>query len=159
MPQQCDPGTYASTQGSSFCNDCERGFYCPQGTSDYSTYVCPPGHWCPNGTSYGEQYKCPPGTYSPSTGLHFKRQCLDCIEGMACTIAGLSAPDVNCSAGHYCGKGSNTSTPVDYSFGSVCPAGYYCPEGKKNFLFYTLKLDIIVLYFLHFYKSQKKLEN
>ena len=120
------------------CKTCKKGFYCPRGTIDYSTNVCPPGHWCQNGTKFGEQHKCPPGTYNPSSGIYSRRQCLECNEGMACTIAGLSAPNVNCSAGHYCGKGSNTSKPIDYSFGSICPAGFYCPEGLQTILYITI---------------------
>ena len=37
-----------------------------------------------------------------------------------------------CNAGFYCQGKANVPNPNDGVTGSICPAGYYCPQGTVN---------------------------
>ncbi|RUS80927.1 hypothetical protein EGW08_011308, partial [Elysia chlorotica] len=129
-PIPCPAGQYQQAQRSSSCEICPQSFYC-NGTGTIDTILCPSGHYCPLGSEYPTP--CPPGTYNPNTGMYELAHCLECEEGYACQNYGMSNSQTTpCSAGYYCGKGSNTTIPVGMSFGDVCPLGEYCPEGSPE---------------------------
>ena len=41
----------------------------------------------------------------------------------------MTAPTDNCTAGFYCTLGAIVAAPNAEVYGTVCPAGHYCPEG------------------------------
>lgn len=59
--QNCAPGKW-SPEGSASCIDCDRGYYCNNG----SRTICPVGSYCPAGSSAPKV--CPPGYYTSSEG-------------------------------------------------------------------------------------------
>ncbi|CAG9331890.1 unnamed protein product [Blepharisma stoltei] len=132
-PTDCPSGTYQDLDYQSTCNTCPAGYYCPQGTSDYSVLPCPAGYYCPSGTQYNNQYPCPSGTYNPRTGITDSSMCLQCPPGKYCQDIGQSTYAGTCTGGYFCKKGSKSATPqVSYpgdSNGGKCIAGYYCPAG------------------------------
>ena len=125
------PGT---TQGTA----CPVGFYCPEGTSDYSVYpcpagtfndnnglylasqcsACPGGHYCLSGSSSPKA--CAPGTYNLYSGASSNSSCLPCEAGYACPAAGMSALTISCAPGYFCPQGT------------VYPERYPCPAGRYS---------------------------
>ena len=122
--QSCDLGSYSSTPGSEFCEECPGGFACPvegtttpvecspgqfarNGSSECS--MCPAGHKCPS--IYQDPVYCEEGSYSAGTG---QTECTLCSAGFAC-------PDRNstvaCEAGYYSAQGDGACSP--------CDTGYY----------------------------------
>jgi hypothetical protein len=47
----CTAGTYASSTGSSLCQKCPGGHFCPAGTSSWARLDCGRGNYCPDGSS------------------------------------------------------------------------------------------------------------
>lgn len=128
VPYTCPPGTYSVTPNLSECTPCPETFYC-DGTNPTTPITCIVGHYCPEGTDLPNP--CPPGTFTSTPGRGTVNTCTPCSAGRACTIPGLTAPDKNCSAGHYCSSGALDvlgRRNVDDE-PSLCPAGHYCPEG------------------------------
>ncbi|GCC23266.1 hypothetical protein chiPu_0001660 [Chiloscyllium punctatum] len=113
----------------SSCSTCLRGRYCNQ-TGLVSPPFCIQGHYCPTGSIL--PIPCPVGYYLHQKGAEDITSCKLCDLGMYCSVVGLAAPEGPCQPGYYCTSGSNTSVPVELSFGDVCPAGYYCPLGTKH---------------------------
>ncbi|KAG9392255.1 hypothetical protein J8273_5240 [Carpediemonas membranifera] len=131
-PVACESGTYQDFEGQTTCTACEAGYYCPEGTSDYTIYTCPAGYYCPEGTITSTEYPCPAGTYSAATGRTLVSQCTSCSAGKYCETTGLTEPAGDCSEGYYCAGGATTPTPTDGISGNVCPAGFYCPAGSST---------------------------
>ncbi|KAA8594284.1 hypothetical protein FQN60_005118, partial [Etheostoma spectabile] len=114
-PIPCPNGTYSESPGLRDASECVQ---CPEGKYCYSqqpqeqpitrpTGVCPHGHYCPRGTGYPHTYPCQAGQYRNNTLGH---------RGEACVL---------CPSRHYCDR-LGTHTP------SVCPLGFYCPEGTST---------------------------
>ena len=130
-PIACSAGTYSSTEGLSECLVCPLGYYCIEGSSDFSSQICPPGHYCPDGTMFDTQFQCPIGTFSNVSGLTNESQCETCSAGQYCNGTALTSPVGYCSAGWYCTGGANTPTPeLEGEGGSFCSEGFFCPEGS-----------------------------
>lgn len=53
----CPPGTFASAIGSTLCQQCPGGHYCPAGTSSWARLHCGLGNYCPYGS--GAPTSCP----------------------------------------------------------------------------------------------------
>ena len=53
----CPAGTYTSATGSSSCQQCPGGHYCPAGTSSWARLNCGRGNYCPDGS--GTPSPCP----------------------------------------------------------------------------------------------------
>jgi hypothetical protein len=53
----CAAGTYTSTTGSTSCQQCPGGHYCPAGTSSWARLNCGRGNYCPDGS--GAPTPCP----------------------------------------------------------------------------------------------------
>lgn len=103
---------------------------------------CWPGRYCPAGTS-SPGVPCPAGTFNPLYGASSATACIPCTPGTICSVAGLTAPNGNCSYGYYCpaGTASGTQFPCPAgtfndvnnatnmtSFCLSCPAGLACPQ-------------------------------
>ena len=125
----CPPGVYGLVEGlsSSSCSGvCPPGFYCPEGSTDYSNHPCGSVDvYCPEGsdspipvpdgfisgplsvnvTNRYEIVACPPGHYCVSGNME------ECPPGTYGNITGLSSS--TCSG--------------------LCPLGYYCPTGTVSF--------------------------
>ena len=86
---------------------------------------CPVAHYCITGTI--EPTQCPAGTYDNTGNLEAKDQCTDCDGGKYCDEPGLTGPKGVCEAGFFCSAASISPTPVDQTYGDLCPSGSYCP--------------------------------
>ena len=126
-------GLFNPSYGASNCQPCLAGYYCPQGSSNSSGFICPTGHYCPEGTQHGTQFKCPPGTFSNVTGLQKINQCKKCSPGLFCPTSGLVQPGGECDGGFFCELGSAIRQPKNASDGGgICPSGFYCPRGSSQ---------------------------
>lgn len=130
----CSAGQYCATDGlSAPTGNCSPGYYCDENakvsnpTDGTTGDICPAGSYCVSGSSYYTE--CPKGTYNPSTAIGSLANCTDCDPGMFCSMAGLTTPSGNCSAGYYCILKSEKTKPDDGVTGAICPKGSYCPEG------------------------------
>ena len=90
------------------------------------------GHYCPAGTIAATKYKCPIGTFNNITGIGSQSECSDCLGGYYCGQPGLTYPRTLCSAGYYCRRSANISTPYQDWDADECPVGHYCPEGTTE---------------------------
>ena len=122
----CEPGTYTDQTGQTECLTCPTGYYCPQATSDYTTFPCPVGRYCPPGTPSANSYLCPLPTFNNVTMITTVDDCIPCLPGWYCDETGLAEPLTVCPEGFYCP--ANTSEPI------TCPRGSYCPEGVGAYL-------------------------
>ncbi|CDI84806.1 hypothetical protein, conserved [Eimeria praecox] len=107
-------GTYQDMEGSTFCNLCAGGYYCPIGAevSFDQKYICPEGSFCPRGSKHSKEYLCPPGFYNPQKGISSVLNCLPCPPGKYCRDAGLAQPSGACAAGFYCSSGARYPNEV-----------------------------------------------
>ncbi|GAB9469615.1 hypothetical protein Gpo141_00006888 [Globisporangium polare] len=126
-PTPCPLGLFNLYPMQNQCVDCPAGFYCGS-PATIQPVMCPKGSYCPKSTSL--PVKCPPGTYSGLEGLVAVNQCEPCPAGFFCDSYGLSAPSGKCFEGFVCTQSSPVANPVNQTFGQICPAGYYCPEGS-----------------------------
>ncbi|RUS80923.1 hypothetical protein EGW08_011304, partial [Elysia chlorotica] len=130
----CDPGMFCLGEGNtSPSGPCTAGHYCTQGaytstpTDGMTGDICPAGQFCVEGSITGQG--CPVGTFSTRTGLTNSSECELCTPGHYCGITGLTAVSNTCWGGFYCSLGSEERAPIAQTFGDVCPAGSYCPNG------------------------------
>eukprot|EP01135_Chromosphaera_perkinsii_P006890 Nk52_evm45s621 gene=Nk52_evmTU45s621 len=131
----CSAGKFCSSPGqTAVSGPCDAGYYCTSGAkkakpapTDATGGICPAGSYCPSGSS--TPIKCPAGTFSGTTGLVKEQDCTPCTPGSFCASEGLTAPSGLCKAGHYCSTVSTMEAPNGQVFGSICPAGSYCPQG------------------------------
>lgn len=66
------------------------------------------------------------GTFRDTSGAARVEDCQLCRPGSFCGKEGLAEPQGRCRAGHHCGPGSNTSSPV--SSGPTEPPRIGWPE-------------------------------
>lgn len=147
----CAPGRYSAITGSTTCESCMPGFYCPfmepvpgltAGVGATQPMPCDsPTHFCPaeapaptlvatgyhsvaqpSGT-FVAQAACQPGKYCRD-GVQF-----DCPAGRYGAAPGLATPACSgpCAPGHYC-KSSSIS-PTQHECGG---AEWWCPEGSAS---------------------------
>jgi hypothetical protein len=128
FPVPCAAGQFQDRRGNDTCKACPNGYFCEVGCSE--PILCPSGYYCPENSLYARDFPCPAGTYNPLEGLQSEAACIACAEGHYCESRGLSAPTGECDPGYYCGKGSNTKSPQNESFGGLCTAGHFCPKGS-----------------------------
>lgn len=118
----CPPGTYSdgtSKTQVSDCQPCPSGSACPSGTGgNNAPLACAVGHYCPAGTPHPHTFACPPGTYSGATNAVAASDCVSCPVGKYC-VGGQATVTGDCSSGHYCPLGTNSSRKFP------CPAGTY----------------------------------
>ena len=118
FPVGCPHGTYLSTPGHKFKEDCllcPEGHFCQRGVATLKNSECSKGHYCIEGMIFRE-IGCPAGKYLNRTKGSRSVDCVVCPPGYKC---GLSTGDPErCEAGELCEEGSSTPSP--------CPGGYYC---------------------------------
>jgi len=157
--QDCQPGKFSSSRGSTICSNCAAGKYsgevssicrdCPAGTaSDEGQGECSE---CPAGTTSGHGQgscdTCSPGTYSidglgcvpcPAGTYGIEGQCFDCPAGQI--SAEGSTQCVSCAAGKYsqgstvctdCPAGEHSSMPGMAQCES-CPLGQVSLQGQSS---------------------------
>ncbi|KAF4141759.1 hypothetical protein GN958_ATG09004 [Phytophthora infestans] len=128
-PSPCPPGQFNLYPAQDRCVICPAGYYCGlPGT--ISPTICPTGNYCPEGTAL--PVKCLPGMFADVQGLVKIEQCEPCPNGQYCDSYGLSAPSGPCLAGFVCTGASPVANPMAQSYGYVCPAANYCPEGTGS---------------------------
>lgn len=132
----CPSGEYCLNSGTSEYQNCPLNYFCPIGTSDYSSFPCPAGTYglstgyytasqCQNCTigsyclSGSSPSACPVGTFNPFEGGTSGTSCLPCELGFACPQTGMFAMTTPCAAGHYCPLGTQYSTQY------ACPSGTF----------------------------------
>ncbi|KAJ9462458.1 Cytadherence high molecular weight protein 2, partial [Diplonema papillatum] len=141
----CPAGTYipATRTGSLGCDTCPAGFFCNADEqeeapwSDFTSYIipqfCPQGYYCPEGTSLYNAFPCPPGYFGNSTMLTAVTECYPCTPGRYCLLEHATLEHGDCREGYFCLRASTTETPLadvdGADVGGICPAGYYCPTG------------------------------
>ena len=123
-PIECEPGSYADSNGLEFCTLCTPGRYCLPGFPQQS---CPLGYYCPEGTGYVWQ-ACPVGTYGEFVGLISAENCTQCDGGFYCDIMNSSVVAGPCLQGYFCTEGADSPTPTGLGTGVAgpCPEGHYC---------------------------------
>lgn len=72
---------------------------------------------------------CPAGRFGNITGLRQEKECSLCSPGMYCPTPGLVMPYAECEAGYYCELGATRPNAANETWGYLCPAGHYCPQG------------------------------
>ena len=138
--QPCAAGTYNPVimgVDTNACLPCEPGYFCEEGTGDYTLFPCLPHNYCPASTTAPAEFPCPAGTYNPSFGALRESECIPCPEGHAC--AGGVAP-TTCTTGGICPVGTGTMlncyagtfNPTEGRHRNEdclpCPTGYFCIE-------------------------------
>ncbi len=129
-PIPCEVGAWMPHTAAGECYPCTPGHYCPDPGS-ISVTLCPIGTYCTEGSF--DPAPCPPGTYNNQTGLSSIMECLSCPPGQFCASGGLTAPEGLCLAGFACFGNSSLPNPIEsdeVTFGDLCEAGHYCPEGS-----------------------------
>ncbi|XP_047728089.1 uncharacterized protein LOC125173201 [Prionailurus viverrinus] len=79
---------------------------------------CPAGYFCPNQAT--QPIPCQPGTFSPNPGQDETTDCVPCPAGKACTQAGLTQPDAECTPGNWKSK----LAPYPLSSWPLLPSGH-----------------------------------
>ena len=147
LPMYCgtpeSKGTYQDMEGSTFCNPCAGGYYCPMGAdrSFDAKYICPKGSFCPRGSNHAKEYLCPPGGQKFDGSLHATRgrytlqvsyklflRAFTLVrlgfynpkEGIASVLSCLPCPP-----GKYCGSAGLAEPSGD------CAEGFYCSGGAR----------------------------
>ena len=124
---------------------CAPGFYCLEGSNmshpvgqTFGDY-CPEGYFCPEGTGDYTVFPCPNGTYSNSVALTDESNCTLCDPGDVCNGFALTAPNGICAAGYFCRLGASNDMPNDAgATGAPCTSGHFCPEGTGAFMILLL---------------------
>ena len=124
--------------------ECPAGFYCPAGTSDYTTTPCPEGTFSDRRDLHNYMHcsPCPKGFYCDA-GSTTSIGITDCPENSYCPTGTMSSAIPSCPAGSYSPYTKSmsledclTCPPGSYclsgSSPATCDAGYYCPEGTKT---------------------------
>nr|XP_006821767.1 PREDICTED: uncharacterized protein LOC100369099 [Saccoglossus kowalevskii] len=154
----CPVSTYSNTtnlESEAECRPCPEGHYCEAENITTPTGICAAGYYCvlyattptpepadatggpcPQGTfcEAGASWHtpCPKGTFGDRDKLPSEADCTDCYPGMHCMRSGLTEPNGTCLAGYYCRIRAVDPNPVNESYGDICPAGSYCPEGSPE---------------------------
>ena len=133
----CTAGYYCATPGLvEPTAPCQAGYFCTLGANNSHPIdgatgdICPEGKYCILGSVTGQD--CPAGRFGNQTGLRAETECPPCDPGWYCPSPGLTTPYRPCEAGHLCILGATFATPVNETWGYLCPSGHYCPEGTPT---------------------------
>ena len=157
MCMKCTAGKYIDVEGSTGCKDCEKGFFCPAGSSaklpcpggrfgtstDLASAteceLCPRGSFCPSGST--TPTNCSVANSAPNEGMAF---CDLCLEGTFQDEEGTSACKA-CPFGYFCPDGSAAPIPASCDPGTWvignftskadcidCPLGHSCAGGPAQ---------------------------
>lgn len=124
-PVPCPRGRFGSSRGEgrpSCSGPCREGYWCPEGSWQPNTIPCGnASYFCPIGSSFPQNVL--PSFYSLPEGNDLKHKQMVCEPGYYC-IDGIRIP---CPAGVY----GETNGLITAACTSVCPIGYYCPQGSQ----------------------------
>lgn len=136
----CLPGKYCSEKGkTNVTGNCAAGYWCkrnavqmdpPTDDPDGKFGPCPTGgYYCPEESS--DKRPCRRGRYAKPNmqKLTSADDCLLCEAGHYCAEGNQTSVSGKCHAGYYCEQGSDTATPINQTYGDVCPVATYCPNG------------------------------
>ncbi|KAG8568304.1 hypothetical protein GDO81_013953 [Engystomops pustulosus] len=110
--QRCPRGTYGSSRQLAVegeCRSCPSGYYCADEGLTEPSGRCLPGYWCIGRAE----------TSNPTDGVTGTV----CPAGKFCHNGDISG---DCDAGFICDVQSTRSDQT------ICPPGYYCPEGTQS---------------------------
>ena len=138
-PAKCPGGTFAPGKQSAECSVCPAGNYCDSNSQNtlVTPAACEKGHYCPNGTSHAKAFPCPPGRYNPFGGKGNFTDCKPCPAGKYCETHGLTSPTGVCEKGFYCPSGAKDPYQQVCATGSYCPAESTKPQPCQNGTFST----------------------
>uniref|UniRef100_A0A7S3JP84 Chitin-binding type-2 domain-containing protein n=1 Tax=Aureoumbra lagunensis TaxID=44058 RepID=A0A7S3JP84_9STRA len=137
----CAAGTWSNKtnlQSQDDCTEAPGGYYAVGGESSVSG-DCEKGYYCPPGSSSATEYPCPAGYYSNTTNLYSRDHCLVTPPGYYSDSA--SEVPTLCPAGRFAARNGTASSGPTYcdSHPSVCTeqasgcvetfGGYYSEEG------------------------------
>lgn len=135
---QCDAGKYCpyNTTCNSLTNchdkkyqlDCHKGMYCPTGQGPDPTFAenaCSKGYYCPKGTK--TEQPCPPGTLNRVPGRGDLSDCITTKAGYY-TLEASYEETGECEPGYYCPPGSSSSKQKE------CPLGTYNSNSRGRSL-------------------------
>ena len=125
-PLSCPVGTYSNQNSISdalSCTPCTEGYFCNSTALTAPTGSCQQGYYCPPGQSVPTppEYICPLGHY-----------CLDQFPAPVRCESGQYQDEIGqascklCPHSFFC---DNRFAPVVLFNDSLCPPGYYCPNG------------------------------
>ena len=147
-PLPCPPGVYCapgtatpapgpgSTGNLTQPQPCSEALFCPEGSASpagagetpagsYSPYgtrlPCPAGMHCPV-PGLADPLPCPPGTFNAQLG---QTLCTPCPPGYLCPGFGRLDPAI-CPPGYVCSR-EGLASPA-----TLCPAGFFCPNGTAT---------------------------
>ena len=99
----CPEGTYRANFKETACSQCEPGYFCPEGTGDYTQNICPEGFACPLG-DLDSPIQCQPGSFALGKG---NSKCTQCQPNTYASKAGAEWCR-NCGTASYSSAGSAT---------------------------------------------------
>lgn len=138
----CPAGRFGNTSGlvrGNCSGVCEAGYYCTGASVSVTQHACgAPAYFCPRGSvqpiPIGAGEKGTGGDEEHRTGVdicslgHYCRGGIErkCPQGRYGDVTGLSHPECSakCLSGTYCPEGSVVPT--------ICPLGYFCPDGREK---------------------------
>lgn len=137
-PHLCNPGSYASTEGSKQCTLCLAGSY-QNAVGGLTCKPCGAGSLCPMGASMELPANCNPGTHANASAVNGQPECFGCLRGHFC--GGGAAPMRMCTPGSYaaeelmeactaCSGGTYQGTSGQTSC-LLCAEGSFCPPGTS----------------------------
>lgn len=104
--KSCTRGYFCNASGlAAPIGKCSAGYYCPEGQHSPTAFECWVGHYCLEGV--GSPQPCSSGKYQD---VKAQDSCKICLERYFCNA---------------------TSGPVISYNSSICPAGYFCPNGTQ----------------------------
>ena len=138
----CPVGTYNPIMGASnksYCLKTPAGYYNDQEASiDYKNNICEKGYYCPEGSTSSTAQKCPSGSFRYIYGATQPTDCGTCPSGYYCPTKTVEY--FQCPLGYYCPPASIVATPCPIgTFGAsvglreesdctACYAGRYCSQ-------------------------------
>ncbi len=140
---QLCPGGYYCDNSNGVVNitdavKCPAGYFCPPGDIiSSSLYFCFSRVFCSHltilivsGTARADEWPCPLGTFGNGTGYNSSFDCSACLGGHYCGIVGQTHPTGPCTAGYFCRRFANMSTPNQGYDADICPQGKKSLSGK-----------------------------
>ena len=129
-PEQCRPGTFASSYRNSVCHTCPQGkFTNSSGTTNCT--ICPAGFWCPANI----QIPCSENQFNSKPGGYEITHCTRCPDRTTTRgkVGVVSSSDCSCSADYYLAPEGMNLTTVHMKAACVercctCPIGSDCKD-------------------------------
>lgn len=157
----CPAGSYSETAytlGEACTGKCPIGHWCPEGSQApipcprgrfgsalgereaSCSGPCAAGYWCPEASYKPDSVPCGNASYFCPTGSSFPDNVLPSFYSVP-EAATLKVGQQLCEPGYYCLDGVRHSCPagvygetaglMDPNCTSICPIGYYCPQGSQ----------------------------